>query len=177
MGLLSEIENNKVTSLHLTDMPKKSFEGAKVEDFCTALEKNTSITTVHMKDDFLACLRGDQRSQVVKAVGKLPAVTEIYFGGSLLLAPDLTSVVETAKTLKVLHLHDVCLQGAPELCKDFEKALSAHSALKEFDMKDCMTANASVDLEAVVAAGKKSSCGGGVDPAVITPGAATAGTA
>ncbi|KAG7351521.1 hypothetical protein IV203_010881 [Nitzschia inconspicua] len=150
MGIVSQIENNEVTSLIVTDMPKVCLEkGQKVDAMIEALQSNTSIEVVHLKDDFLACVRADMRSQLIQAVGKLPKIRQVYLGDTLLLVPDLTDLLINAKSLTVLNLTAVCLQGPPEYFDDFEKALRTHTALKTFDMKDCMTANQGIDIEKI----------------------------
>ncbi len=147
MGIISQIENNEVTSLLMTDIPKACLEKDKsISDFLQALEGNTSITTVDFKDDFLACIRAEMRSQVIQAVGKLPHIQEVYLGNSLTLVPDLTDLLTSARSLTTLSLKDICLQGPPECFDGFETALRTHPCLKVFDMKDCTTANQSIDM-------------------------------
>jgi hypothetical protein len=168
MSLLHQIESNDITSLRVDAMPKEAFEGAKPDAFIDALGKNNSISTVHLEGDFLACLRADVRSNVVKAVGKLPSVREIYLGDCLMLAPDLTEVLSTAKSLTVLHLSGVCLQGEPAFFDELEKMVAHHLTLKDFEMKDCMASNQSVDLNKLKEAGTRTSRGGAaINPAAI----------
>ena len=150
MGIVDQITANETKILSLSDIPKSCLEkGQKIDAFIQALEGNTSITTVRLQGDFLACVRADMRSKMVKAVGELANVREVYFGNSLLLVPDLTALLQAATSLTVFHLDDVCLQGPPEYFDDFEKALRTHSALKSFDMKNCMSANQSIDMEKI----------------------------
>jgi hypothetical protein len=182
-SLLNQIENNEVTTLHLTKMPRETFvDGsgsitAKTDHFVEVLSNNTSIVSVVMRGDFLACLRGDQRSKVVQALGKLPQIHTVVLGESLLVISDLTTVLTTASTLKVFTLHDVCLQGPPDLFDEFEYVVTRHGALKEFDLKDCMTANQTIDLNKILETTKKSSVTGDAEGLIVDPACATAGTA
>jgi hypothetical protein len=138
----------------------------KEQTFLDALANNTSITSVILKSDFLACLRGDVRSQVLKAVGKLPNIQSITLGNSLVLAPDLTELVTQAKTLTSLTLEDVCLQGEPELVSKLEASLSSHGALKEFNLLNCMASNQEVNLDELKSVKDGSGgCGTPVHPA------------
>ena len=148
MSLLNQIESNDITDLTIEAVPKEAFEGAKVDAFLDALEKNTSITKMNLKGDFLACLRGDQRSQVIKAIGKTK-VQDIHLGNSLVLAPDLAELVISAKSLTRLILDDICLQGDADFMGKFETALVSHPSLKEFEMSNCMASNQSIDIEKI----------------------------
>ncbi|KAG7355229.1 hypothetical protein IV203_004585 [Nitzschia inconspicua] len=63
MSLLNQIENNEVADLRISAAPKEALEGKKKEDaLLEALAKNSSITSVQLEEDFLACLRADIRS-------------------------------------------------------------------------------------------------------------------
>jgi hypothetical protein len=159
MSIVSQVESNEITDLTLTDIPKACLEkGQKIDALIQALQHNTSIGVVHLKEDFLACVRADMRSQLIKAIGKVPTIRQVYLGDSLVLVPDLTELLTNAKSLTVLNLQAVCLQGPPEYFDEFEKAIRTHPALKTFDMKDCMTANQSIDidkLQNVADAGRK----------------------
>ena len=162
MSLLEQIKNNEITELRIDSMPKEAFEGKKKEDlFITALGKNTSITSVRLEGDFLACLKADVRSKVLEAVGKLPSLRSVYLGDCLLLAPDLTDLLINGKTVTILHLHDVCLQGAPELVDALETILRHHVTLKDFEMSNCMASNQSVDMDKLKEAADRSHCSSG----------------
>jgi hypothetical protein len=177
MDIVSHIQNNEIISLTITDIPKAVLDkGQKIDEFIQALESNTSITTVDLKEDFLACVRADMRSQIIKAIGKLPNIQQVYLADSLVLVPDLTELLTNAKSLTVLNLKAVCLQGPPEYFDDFEKALQTHPALKTFDMIECMTANQSIDmgkLQNAADAGKKPASVnvGSESPLVVNPAA------
>jgi hypothetical protein len=178
MSLLNQIENNEVDDLKIDAMAKEAFEKAKPEAFLDALEKNNSIRSVRLEGDFLACLRADVRSNVIKAIGKLSSVREIYLGDSLLLAPDLTEMLTEAKSVTTLNLHDCCIQGAPEFFDALEAVLFHHVTLKDFELKDCMASNQSVDLQKLKdAAARTNSCGAGINPAGATANTATAKSA
>jgi hypothetical protein len=93
----------------------------------------------------------------------------VYLGDSLLLVPDLTTLLTNAKSLTVLNLNDVCLQGPPELFDDFQKALQSHATLKDFSMKDCMTANQTIDMDKLLdAASEKKPAAAGVAAATAS---------
>ncbi|KAL3923825.1 MAG: hypothetical protein SGARI_006144 [Bacillariaceae sp.] len=78
-----------------------------------------------------------------------------------MLAPDLTGLLVNAKVVTVLHLHDVCLQGAPELVEALETILRHHVTLKDFEMTNCMASNQSVDIEKLKDAADRSHCSSG----------------
>jgi hypothetical protein len=82
-----------------------------------------------------------------------------------MLVPDLTKMLSNAKSLTVLNLKAVCLQGPPEYFDDFEKTLQTHPALKTFDMIECMTANQSIDMEKL-----QNAADAGKKPAAINVG-------
>jgi hypothetical protein len=169
MSLLDQIVNNEISALRVDAMPTEAFGGKKKENlFIEALEKNNSITSVRLEGDFLACLKADIRSKVIEAVGKLPAVRSIYLGDSLLLAPNLTEMLINAKAVTVLHLHDICLQGAPEFVDALAAVLRHHVTLKDFEMTNCMASNQSVELERLREAADRSHfSSGSIEPSNV----------
>lgn len=180
MSLLHRIEHNEITELKIDAMSREAFEGKKKDDvFLEVMGKNHSITSVRFEGDFLACLRGDVRSNVVIGIGKLPAIRSIYLGDSLLLAPDLTEMLVNAKNLRVLHLRDVCLQGAPDFVEALATVLKHHATLKDFELINSMASNQSVDLERLreAAAVNRSSCSSGGMNKAVTANTATAKSA
>jgi NAD(P)H-flavin reductase len=163
--LLEQIESNDIMSLTLEASPKEALEKKKPDALVEALGKNTSITTVTLKTDFLACLRADVRSQVLQAIAKLPALQSVTLGNSLVLAPDLTSMVKSAKKLNNLTLDEICIQGEEALVEELRVALASNGTLKSFTLNKCMASNQSVDLAALE--NVKVGCGGkaAIDPA------------
>jgi hypothetical protein len=165
--LLEQIENDNITSLTLEATPKETLEKKKPEALIEALGKNTSLVSVTMQTDFLACLRGDIRSQVVQAIGKLPSLQSVSLGNSLLLAPDLITLVKTAKSLTTLTLTDICLQGEPTFIEDLQRTIASHASLKDFTLSNCMASNQSVNLSALETIKAGNGCGkvAAIDPA------------
>jgi hypothetical protein len=165
--LLEQIGTNDITSLTLEATPKEALEKKKPEAFLEALGKNTSLTSVTLQADFLACLRGDVRSQVVQAIGKLPLLQSLSLGNSLLLAIDLTTLLKTAKSLTTLTLTEICLQGEPDMIEGLQKMIASHASLKDFTMSNCMATNQSVNLAELENIKMGNGCGTAtIDPAV-----------
>jgi hypothetical protein len=147
MSLLKQIENNDIVDLHINTPPKEALEGKNKEDaLIKALEMNNSITSVHLEQDFLACLRADNRSIIISAIGKLPSLRQVYLSDTLLLSNDVSELLASAKAITTLHLVNVCLQGAPEYFDALATVLQQHSTLKDFTLTGCMASNQSVDL-------------------------------
>ncbi|KAG7363844.1 hypothetical protein IV203_037045 [Nitzschia inconspicua] len=166
--LLQQLESNDITSLTLEASPKEALEKKKSDELIDALSKNTSVTTLTLQKDFLACLRGDVRSQLMQTIAKLPSLQSVTLGNSLLLAPDLTNLVVSAKSLCTVTLDEICLQGEPALVQDLQVALASHGKLKSFTMNNCMASNQEVDMKALENVKLGSTCAGGdaaIDPA------------
>lgn len=159
--LLDQIKSNDIADLRISAAPKEALGGKKKEgELMAALEQNTSISAVHLEDDFLACLRADVRSDLILAIAKLPALRVVHLGDTLLVAHALTDLLVNAKTITTFHLSNVCLQGAPEYFEALETVLQHHATLKEFEMIGCMASNQDVDLDKLKEAAERSSCGG-----------------
>jgi hypothetical protein len=182
MSLLNQIENNEIVNLHISAQPKEALEGKNQEEaLIKALGKNNSITSVHLEQEFLACLRADNRSIIVNAIGKLPSLRQVYLSDTLLLGNDVKDLLVNAKAVTTLHLANVCFQGAPEYFDALATVLKHHASLKDFELIDCMASNQSVELEKLTeaaAASHRNSCsGGGVVPGVAMANTATAKSA
>jgi hypothetical protein len=178
MSLLNQIENNEIADLRISATPKEALEGKKKEAaLMEALKKNNSITSVHLEQDFLACVRADIRSELIQAISKLPSLRVVHLSDTLMLAQDVTDLLMNVKTITTLHLANVCLQGAPEYFDALETVLQHHATLKEFEMTNCMASNQSVDLEKLKEAAERSSCSGNLGLAETKANTATAKSA
>jgi hypothetical protein len=164
--LLEQIETNDITSLTLEATSKEALEQKEPEALLEALGKNTSLTSVTMQTDFLACLRGDVRSRIIQAIGILPSLQSLTLGNSLILAVDLTTLLKTAKSLTTLTLTDICLQGEPATIEELQRTVASHAGLTDFIMSNCMASNQSVNLTELENVKVGSGCGNAaIDPA------------
>jgi hypothetical protein len=153
MSILENIQANDMTNLYISDVDDELF------DFChrliEALETNTSITSVRFDADFLGCLRSDARSKLVEAIGKIPLLQEVHLEDALLTVIAITNMILQAKSLRVLTLNNVVLQGLSEHFDACATALYQHVCLKEFGVEDCIPAVKDISLEKLHLAGNR----------------------
>jgi hypothetical protein len=136
MSILAKIQANDITNLHFSDADDELLDNS--HKLIEALEKNTSIASVRFDADFLGCLRSDARSKIVKVAVKTPSLQEVHLEDALLMVVDITDMLFQAKSLRVLTLTNVVLQGVSEHFDVCERALYQHGYLKEFAMEDCI---------------------------------------
>jgi hypothetical protein len=155
MSLLNQIEDNVITDLRLNDTEDEIIDHVRI--LLDALKKNTSIESIHFQGEFLGCIRGDKRNELVELIGGLPNLQEVQMNSSLLMVKVLTTVISKAKQLRVLKRNGIVFQGVDEDMSSCELALMTHPCLKEFDLHDCSTAAVSndVSLDKLEKAGKK----------------------
>jgi hypothetical protein len=153
MSLLDQIQDNAITNLRLKDTDDEMID--RVYKLVDAISRNTSIESIHFEGEYLGCLRGDARSELIEMIGKLPNLHEVHMGQSLLEISGATKMLMRAKKLRVLKLKSMVLQGVEEDFTACETALYAHMVLKEFEMVDCDAAVDTVSLDSLEMAGKK----------------------
>jgi hypothetical protein len=154
MSLLNQIEDNAITNLRLEDTDEEMIDNIRA--LIGALEKNTSIESIRFNGEFLGCLRGDTRCELIELIGGIPTLQEVHMSHSLLMVKVLTNMISKAKQLRVLKMANIVFQGVAEDISACELALVTHSCLKEFGMKECSAAAVGdISLEKLEKAGKK----------------------
>jgi hypothetical protein len=153
MSILEKIQANDITNLHISDADDELLDFP--HKLLEALEKNTSITSVRFDADFLGCLRSDARSKLVEAIGKIPSLQEVHLKDALLTVIAITNMILKAKSLRVLTLNNVVLQGVSEHFDACATALYQHVCLKEFGVEDCIPAVKDISLEKLHLAGNR----------------------
>jgi hypothetical protein len=152
MTLLEEIRaNDVVIDLNLANIPEDYFEETK--DMIAALRENTSIETVRFDEDFIACVYGRERGQLLAQVAQLPNLKEVFLGDALLAADVIADLVKSAKGLRKLTLQRIVIQGVQSDLDHLISMINKHISLKDFQMDECIAACEGVDLEGVLNAG------------------------
>ena len=152
MAILDEIRSNSITTLHLSTDPDDIYGSTK--EFVDALEKNESIEEVVFDKDFIACIYGNERGDILEAVALLPNLHSVKLADACLMVSFMSQMTKLAKGLRSFTLDKIVLQGVQSDFDAFEAALMQHGNLKEFHMNDCITANDGLDMEKIVKAGK-----------------------
>jgi hypothetical protein len=155
MGILEDIKGNTVTELTLSVPVDEVTED--IHDLFKALGANRSIESVHLNEDFIGDLRSNTRTELLTALASLPTLKEVHLADGLLMVQGVGEMVVKAKSLRVLSLKNIVLQGEEDNFKACERALYQHPNLKEFEMIDCDAALKDVKLDGLETAGKK--CG------------------
>jgi hypothetical protein len=153
MTLLQQIQGNGITDLRITEGADVVFDNLNA--LFDALEQNTTIEYVRFEHDFLGDLRNDARSKLLKALGKIPTLNELYLADALLQVSDITDLIVEVKGLRVLSLKKIVLQGVSKEFDACEAALFQHGSLKEFDIEECTPAVQGISVEKLYNAGKK----------------------
>jgi hypothetical protein len=149
MTILEDIRANQVVDLHLNAAPEEYF--GETSDITDALKDNTSIESVQFDKDFIACVYGRERGEILDQVAKLPNLKEVFLGDALLMAEDITSLLKNAKGLKKISLHHLVLQGNRKDFEGLKKAvLYQHGSLKDIQMEDCTASNEDIDVEKIM---------------------------
>eukprot|EP00539_Tryblionella_compressa_P019753 CAMPEP_0178866316 /NCGR_PEP_ID=MMETSP0747-20121128/4882_1 /TAXON_ID=913974 /ORGANISM="Nitzschia punctata, Strain CCMP561" /LENGTH=173 /DNA_ID=CAMNT_0020533169 /DNA_START=10 /DNA_END=531 /DNA_ORIENTATION=+ len=173
MSILEQIQSNTITNLHLSTDPDEEFD--RVSSFIDAIGSNTSIETVKFDEDFVGCFRHDDRSDLLKALSKIPSLKEVHLADACLLVKDITEILVQAKGLVSFSLKDVVLQGDDKTLKACELAIHQHPCLKKFDLTDCTTAIKDLSVDGLQVASSKSCTGiAGGPQALNATGAKTA---
>jgi Ran GTPase-activating protein (RanGAP) involved in mRNA processing and transport len=152
MSIFEDIKGNTATDLNLSVPADEVTED--IHEFFKALGANRSIESVNLSEDFIGDLRSESRSELLSALGSIPTLKEVHLADGLLMIQGVGEMVMNAKSLKVLSLKNIVLQGNDEHFKACESALYQHPNLKEFEMIDC-------DAALKDMAGKKCGTGSG----------------
>jgi len=142
--ILDEIKNNEIYLLELAHTSDYYFDSPK--EFTDALAQNTSIQSVEFYGDFIGCLRGRERTEIVEAVGKLPNLRSVTLADSCLMVKSAISLLESAKSLKEFTMKRIVMQGLQVDFDNLESAIYMHPALNSYTMKECIAANRNVDM-------------------------------
>ena len=153
MTIIEDIRANQVVDLHLkNDIPKAYFkETSKMVD---ALTDNTSIESVQFDKDFIGCVFGNERGELLNQVAKLPNLKEVFLGDAGLMVDAIATLLKNAKGLKKMSLHRLVMQGIEKDFNGLEAVLYQHGSLKAFEMDDCVASNEYIDMEKIMNAGK-----------------------
>lgn len=157
MTILEQIQNNEIVDLHVSAPADEVFD--KVNALLDALENNTSIESIRFETDFIGDLRNDDRAKLLYSIGQVKSLKEVTLGDGLLQINDVTKMIQSAKSLRSLHLRSMVLQGIESDFDACEAALYQHPCMKEFEMDDCSPAIESISIEKLVHAGQKFSGG------------------
>jgi hypothetical protein len=152
MTIIEDIHANQVVDLHLNAVPEEYF--GETSDMVDALKDNTSIESVQFDKDFIACVYGSERGEILDQVAKLPNLKEVFLGDALLMVDVIALLLKNAKGLKKISLHRLVLQGNRKDVEGLEAVLYQHGSLKDFQMEDCIPSNEGIDMEKIMNAGK-----------------------
>jgi hypothetical protein len=152
MTIIEAIRANKVVDLHLNDVPAEYF--GDTSDMIVALKDNTSIEAIKFDKDFIACVFGKERGELLVQVAKLPNLKEVFLGDAGLMVEFIVSLLKTANSLRKITLHRLVMQGTQKDFDGLEAALYQHGSLKDFQMEDCVASNENIDMEKIMNAGK-----------------------
>jgi hypothetical protein len=168
MSVLAQIQANEIINLRVSDADNELLDN--VHKFIEALEHNHTLESIHFEDHFLGCLRNDSRSELLQSLGQVSSLQEVHLAGACMLVSDATLLLLQAKSLRVLTINKLVLQGVDKDFDAFEMALLQHGCLKEFEMEQCVPAVKGVSLDKLEKAGKKlvsATASGGAPPAQL----------
>lgn len=158
MTIVEQIKSNNITKLRLTWNDDDAIDN--IHDLIDAIEKNTSLLTVELLDEFLGCLRNDARSELLRALTFIPCLQEVRLQDGLVAISDITDLLCKVKGLKVLTLKNIILQGIASDFDATEMALHQHCSIKEFSLQDCRPAVSGISMDTLVLPGKTPATGG-----------------
>jgi Ran GTPase-activating protein (RanGAP) involved in mRNA processing and transport len=171
MTILQQIQGNGITDLRISEGADVVFDNMNA--LFEALERNTTIESVHFEQEFLGDLRNDARSKLLKALGKVPTLKEVHLADGVLQVSDITDLIVKVKGLRTLTLKNMVLQGVSEHFDACETALYHHGSLKSFDIEECTPAVKGISFENLYKAGKKYSGNAGAINVVTPMGTST----
>lgn len=149
MSLLDQIRSNdaELTALSFDDIPMEYFR--KAGDLVEAFRGNTSITHVRFEKDFLSCLMGGAKEEVIEGLANLKGLKEVYFGDSTMMVHSLACFISKSAGLTSFTTNNVVLQGTQDDFDDLEKSLYRHENLKTFDLGSYTCANQDVQMDSI----------------------------
>jgi hypothetical protein len=152
MTIIEEIRANQVVDLHLNALPAEYF--GETSEMIAALKDNTSIESIKFDKDFIGCVFGRERGELLNQVAKLPNLKEVFLGDAGLMVEIIITFLKDAKSLKKISLHRLVMQGTQKDFDGLEAALHQHGSLKDFQMEDCVASNEDIDMMKIMNAGK-----------------------
>ena len=152
MTILGKICANKIVDLHLSAVPEDYF--LETKDMVEALRQNTSIVSVRFDKEFISCVYGRERGDLLDQLAELPNLKELFLGDAGLMVEVITKLVGKAKSLRKLTLSGLVMQGIESDFNTLETALHGHASLKEFEMEECIASNDDIDIAKLIQAGK-----------------------
>jgi hypothetical protein len=152
MTIIEEIRANQVVELHLSAVPEEYF--GEINEMIAALKENTSIESIHFDKDFIGCVFGRERGELLNQVAMLPNLKEVLLGDAGLLVQVTVTLLKNAKGLKKITLQRLVMQGTQKDFDGLEAALYQHGSLKDFQMNECVASNEDIDMEKIMNAGK-----------------------
>jgi hypothetical protein len=154
MNIIEQIRANEVVELHLDAVPEEYF--GEMSEMIAALKENTSIESIKFDKDFIGCVFGRERGELLNQVAKLPNLKEVFLGDAGLSVDAIATLIKNAKGLKKITLHQLVMQGTQKDFDGLEAVLYQHAVgpLKDFEMEDCVGSNEDVDMEKIMTAGK-----------------------
>jgi hypothetical protein len=170
--ILEKICANEIVDLHLSLVPEEYF--GETKEMVEALRDNTSIVTVKFDKEFIACVHGRERGDILDQLAGLPNLKEVFIGDAGLMVDVIAELLGNAKSLRKLSLSRLVLQGAKSDFDALESALHRHGSLKEFEMDDCIASNEDIDITKLVHAGKNFKATNIEDPVQAKKGAIAA---
>ena len=153
MTIIEDIRANQIVDLHLKDVPAEYF--GDTIDMIAALKDNTSIESIQFDKDFIACVFGKERGQLLDQVAQLPNLKEVFLGDAGLMVEFIVSLLKNAKSLRKITLHRLVMQGTQKDFDGLEAALHQHRSLKDFQMEECVASNEDIDMKKIMNAGQK----------------------
>jgi hypothetical protein len=153
MTIIEEIRANQVVDLHLDADPEEYF--GETSEMIAALKDNTSIESIQFDKDFIGCIFGSERGELLNQVAKLPNLKEVVLGDAGLLVDAIAALLKNTKGLKKMSLHRLVMQGVKKDFDGLEAALYQHGSLKDFQVEDCVASNENIDMEKIMKAGEK----------------------
>ena len=160
--VISQLEFNDISELVLSEDDEECIDEAMY--ISKALAQNYSVNVIRL-NEYLACLRNDDRTEFIEAIGSALSIQEVHIDGGLIQVDDLVALLFCAKTLKVLKLKNVVLQVIQEHFQELERSLY-HKDLKDFALENVTPAVEGIDTSNLVhlVSEKK---GGGPVPIVV----------
>jgi hypothetical protein len=121
-----------------------------------ALKDNTSIESIKFDKDFIGCVFGNERGELLNQVAKLPNLKEVFLGDAGLMVEEvIVTLLKNAKSLRKISLHRLVMQGTHEDFDSLEAALYQHGSLKDFQMEECVASHEDIEMDKIMKAGKK----------------------
>jgi hypothetical protein len=149
MGIVDDIKNNAITTLHLSEAPEDYF--TDTSSFVDAMAANTSIEDVVFDKDFLSCSVGMQRAQMVSSIATLSNAKSVTLSDSLLYTGVcVTNLIKNSKSLEELVIENCLLQGNPDHFKLMVDAINESPTLQTLRINNCNAPNDKVTLANVM---------------------------